>query len=161
MTDQSTTKADILVAEQVIIVNPQPTKTKLRAFFEWAVGILPIIHGGLVAPLCRIWANYYRQVPTREGVIMPHSALSFIVYALLAFVQIKSQGVPGFPFKTHPQPIMCSVTSLMMYGLASAAELVISAASFDHTSIYAIIAHLGKVASLCIMVVSLASLFYL
>lgn len=157
---QSATEIDIPLAEQVIVVNPQPAETRLHPLFQWVIRIL-LICGGPVAPLYRLWADYYRQVPVGGGAIMPHSTLNFIINALLAFVEIKSQGAKEFPFKTHPQTIMFSVTSLMIYGLASAAELVISAAGLDPTCIYAVIAHLGKVISLCILVISLASLFYL
>ncbi|MFS7927712.1 hypothetical protein Hanom_Chr04g00312311 [Helianthus anomalus] len=96
-------------------------------------------------------------------VAMPSSALSFITNALIALAAIKSQ------FQTHPQAIMFSVTCLLIYGLASAAELVpskkliygLASAGLDPTSVYAITAHLGKIVSLCILVVSLASLFYM
>ncbi|MFS7927672.1 hypothetical protein Hanom_Chr04g00311871 [Helianthus anomalus] len=95
----------------------------------------------------------YRQVAFGgEGVAMPHSAMGFIINVLLALAEIKSQGAPGFPFRTHPQAIMVSVTGLLMYGLASAAELV----GLDPTSVYAIAVYLGKLFSLCILVASLA-----
>ncbi|MFS7927709.1 hypothetical protein Hanom_Chr04g00312281 [Helianthus anomalus] len=90
---------------------------------------------------------------------MPHSALGFIINALLALAEIKSQGqgAPGFLFRTHPRAIMVFVNGLLMYGLASAAELV----GLDPNSVYAIAVHLGKLFSLCILVASLASLFYI
>ncbi|MFS7927680.1 hypothetical protein Hanom_Chr04g00311951 [Helianthus anomalus] len=100
-------------------------------------------------PLRHLWAHYYRPVVFGgEGVAMPHSALSFIIKALIAFVAIKSQCFPGFPFRTHPILIMFSVTSLVIYGLASAAELVVPSAGLDPTSVYAVTTHLGKIVSL-------------
>ncbi|MFS7927684.1 hypothetical protein Hanom_Chr04g00311991 [Helianthus anomalus] len=74
------------------------------------------IRGRLIAPLHQVWDQYYRRVAFgEEGVFMPQSALSFVINTLLAFAAIKSQGVPGFPFKTHPQSIMVSVTSLLCW----------------------------------------------
>lgn len=106
--------------------------------------------------------EYYPRVAFGEaGVVMPYSTLNFIINALLAFIEIKAQDMPGFPFQTHPHAIMCSVTSLLMYGLATVAELVVSTAGLDRTSIYAIVVHLAKIGSLCILVASLASLFYI
>ncbi|KAJ0699729.1 hypothetical protein HanOQP8_Chr10g0359331 [Helianthus annuus] len=165
---QSTTEIVIPVTD------PQPMKIKLCTFFTAAYMILfecvhyiftvasTIIRGRLLAPLHQVWDQYYRGVAFGEaGVFMPHSALSFVINALLAFAAIKSQGVPGFPFKTHPQSIMVSVTSLLIYGVASVAKLVVSPAGLDRTSVYVVTAHLRKVGSLCIFVVSLASLFYI
>ncbi|KAL8228605.1 hypothetical protein R6Q59_000002 [Mikania micrantha] len=106
--------------------------------------------------------HYYPQVAFVEAsVIMPHSTLSFIINGLLALVEIKTQCLPGFPFQTHPHIIMLSVTSLMMFGLASVAELIVLAVGLDRTSVYAIIARLGKIGSLCALVASLVSLFYI
>ncbi|MFS8015267.1 hypothetical protein Hanom_Chr15g01354401 [Helianthus anomalus] len=159
---RSTTQIVIPVAD------PQPASIKLGTIFTATYLVLfqcighvftvasTALHGGLVAPLRHLWGHYYRRVVFGgQGVVMPRSALSFIIIALLALAEIKSQ------FQTHPQAIMFSVNSLLMYGLACAVELVVSAAGLDPTSVYAIIAHLGKVGSLCILVASLASLFYL
>ncbi|MFS7927682.1 hypothetical protein Hanom_Chr04g00311971 [Helianthus anomalus] len=163
---------------QIVIpaADPQPPTIKLCTFFTAAYLIVfecirhiftvasIALHGRLVAPLRHLWAHYYRQVVFGgEGVAMPHSALAFIINALLALAEIKSQGLPGFPFQTHPLLIMFSVTCLLIYGLASAAELVVSSAAggLDPTSVYAVTAHLAKIGSLLILVASLASLFYI
>ncbi|KAL8210133.1 hypothetical protein R6Q57_006865 [Mikania cordata] len=156
------------------VVDTCPTKTKLLKFVTTAylmlfqcighvLNVVAIsIYGGLVSPLCHLWAHYYPQVAFVEaGVIMPHSTLSFIINGLLALVEIKTQCLPGFPFQTHPHIIMLSVTSLMVYGLASVAELIVLAVGLDHISVYAIIACLGKIVSLCTLVASLVSLFYI
>lgn len=157
----STTDIDNPVTEEVIVfVKSEPAKTNhdinftaifllqcLRNMFN-----LPGIPGGLVASLGHLFGE--------EGVIMPGSALSFIITVLIAFAEIKSQGNSEFPFQTHPHFIMVSVTSLLMYGLASATELLISAAGLDAISAYAIIARLGRIGSLWILVASLACLFY-
>ncbi|MFS7927677.1 hypothetical protein Hanom_Chr04g00311921 [Helianthus anomalus] len=93
-------------------------------------------------PLRPLWVHYYqREVFGGEGVAMPHSAFSFITNALIALAAIKSR------FQTHPLPIMFSVTCLLIYGLASEAELKISCAGLDLTSVYAIDPHLGKIVS--------------
>nr|GEX44415.1 retrotransposon protein, putative, Ty1-copia subclass [Tanacetum cinerariifolium] len=56
---------------------------------------------------------------------------------------MKSQGQHGFLFETQPCVIMVAVTSLLVYELAYAIELGVSAASdVDHTSVYALIARL-------------------
>ncbi|MFS7927683.1 hypothetical protein Hanom_Chr04g00311981 [Helianthus anomalus] len=165
--NQSTTQIDIPVAE------PQPAKTKLAAMFTAAYMIVfecvrhilslasTAIRGGLVTSLRHLWAHYYGRGVFGGGVAMPHSALSFIIKALIAFSAIKSQCFPGFPFQTHPILIMFSVTSLVIYGLASAAELFVSSAGLDPTSVYAVTTHMGKIVSLCIMVASLAALIYI
>ncbi|KAF5785778.1 hypothetical protein HanXRQr2_Chr10g0432691 [Helianthus annuus] len=90
-------------------------KIKLCTFFTAAYMILfecvhhiftvasTIIRGRLLAPLHQVWDQYYRGVAFGEaGVFMPHSALSFVINALLAFAAIKSQGVPVFPFQDSP-----------------------------------------------------------
>ncbi|KAL8238720.1 hypothetical protein R6Q59_015287 [Mikania micrantha] len=155
------------------IVNQPPIKSKLHTFFATTYFILfhsvthiftlatKAIHGGIITPLCHLWPYYYPRIAFMEQrVVMPHSSISFIVNGLLVFVEIKSQGQPGFPFKTHPTSIMFSVTSLLMYGLFCATEFVVYEAIGDPTSVYVIITHLGKICSLYILVASLAYLFY-
>ncbi|KAL8263743.1 hypothetical protein R6Q59_021873 [Mikania micrantha] len=126
--------SDISVAKEDTSVKPEPAKTNHSSFISHAF--------------------------EEEFVVMPQSTVGFIITALLAFVDIKSQGNPEFPFITHPQAIMVSITSLIMYGLASGAELIVSGACNNPNVVYAIIARLGRIVYLCIMVVSLSSLFY-
>ncbi|GJY26536.1 hypothetical protein Tco_0401262 [Tanacetum coccineum] len=127
---------EIPVAEVAIVIEPELTQTNDAKFFTCSflfqhigyVFNLEAIRGGLLAPMFNLGSNYYLQVVSaEEGVIMPRSALTFIITTLVAFVEIKSQGQPGFPFETHPRAIMVAVTSLPVYGLASAAELGVSA----------------------------------
>ncbi|GJZ16823.1 hypothetical protein Tco_0552946 [Tanacetum coccineum] len=160
---------EIPVAEVVIDIEPEPTQTNPDRHFTCLmlfpyighVFNLEAIRGGSLAPMFHLWSNYYLQVVfAKEGVIMPRSALTFIISTMLAIVEIKLQGQPGFPFEMHPRAIMVSVTSLPVYGLASATELGVSALGLDHTSVYAIIARLVRICSLCILVTSLACLFY-
>ncbi|KAK1419046.1 hypothetical protein QVD17_28202 [Tagetes erecta] len=129
-----------------------------RIFIVAAMAIRSV----LVTPIRHLWTLYYPQVAVGEaGIVMPHSTINFMINALLALAEIKAQGVTGFPFQTHPRIIMFSVTSLLLYGLASALELVVySIMGLDPTSVYAVIAHLGKIASLFILVGSLVFLFY-
>lgn len=157
---------DIPVGEEVIFVEPEPPKANYITTAFWIHRLsqifnLTAIRGGLVDPLHHLWINYYPRLPFgEERVVMPRSALTFIITVLLAFVEIKSQGMSGFPFLSHPHTIMVSITSLLMYGLASAAELVVSAAGLDPTSVYAIIARSGRIICLCMLVASLTCLFY-
>ncbi|MFS7927717.1 hypothetical protein Hanom_Chr04g00312371 [Helianthus anomalus] len=105
-----------------------------------------------------LWNNHLLQ-----GVLnvdMPTSSFAFVINALLTFTEIKSQRDPQFPFQTHPQVVMLSVTSLLVYGFASVAQHFISATRLCPDSVYAIIARLGQMACLCILVGSLASWFY-
>ncbi|KAL8238755.1 hypothetical protein R6Q59_015322 [Mikania micrantha] len=149
-------------------------KTKLLNFFTITYLILCqcvghvfnvvaiAMRGGLVSPLRHIWTHYYPRVAFGEaGVIMPHSSLTFIINTLLALVAIKTQCLSGFPFQTHPHIVILSITCIMMYGLASVVELIVLAVGLDRASVYAIIAHLGKIGSLCTLVASLASLLYM
>ncbi|KAK1419002.1 hypothetical protein QVD17_28157 [Tagetes erecta] len=94
-----------------------------------------------------------------KHVVMPSSSLTFIITLLIAFAGIKAQGQPDFPFITHPLLVRFSINSIVMYGLSCVAELV--ALGLDHsTSVFAIMARLGKLSSLCILVTSLTCLFY-
>ncbi|MFS7953084.1 hypothetical protein Hanom_Chr07g00614461 [Helianthus anomalus] len=92
---------------------------------------------------------------------MPRSTLDFIITCLLGFVEIKSQGNAEFPFNTHPWAINVSITSLVFYGVASATEYVMSVVGQNHMSVYVVIVSFRRVASLCVSVASLASLFHL
>ncbi|KAI3689729.1 hypothetical protein L2E82_47695 [Cichorium intybus] len=111
----------------------------------------------LLEHLGRLWMDYY---PPIFGVIILPSPLKFIIIGLAAFAEMKSQG-SEFPFKTHPRSKNVAVTSLLVYGLASAAEHFISATPLGPASVYAVVAHSGRTCSLCILVASVASLFYL
>ncbi|KAK1419045.1 hypothetical protein QVD17_28201 [Tagetes erecta] len=86
---------------------------------------------------------------------MPSSSFTFVITSLFAFTAIKSQGDTKFPFNTHPQAIWLSVTCVLLYGFASAGQyLVTSTARLGPNSVYAIVACLGRMVSLCILVVS-------
>ncbi|KAJ9536918.1 hypothetical protein OSB04_029651 [Centaurea solstitialis] len=80
---------------------------------------------------------------------MPISRLTFITTALLALVEIKSQGEVEFPFQTHPRAIMVAINCLLMYGFVSIIELVVHAARLD--TLYAMTARLGRIVSLCFL----------
>lgn len=118
--------------------------------FNWIARILNLLDtiGGLLI-------NYYPQ--TFGAIDMPPSPITFIIASLYAFAEMKSQG-SDFPFKTHPGFINVALVCLILYGLASAAEFFIYA--IRPGSVYGMIVHLVRVGCLCIMVMSLASLFY-
>ncbi|KAI7744769.1 hypothetical protein M8C21_016904, partial [Ambrosia artemisiifolia] len=114
--------------------DPQP-KAKLLTFFTDAYlflyrcvdRILTLPAATVVTPLRHLWDNYYPRLAfLEERVIMPHSTLGFIITVLLVLAEIKAQGQPGFPFKTHPHLVKVSVNSVVMYGLSCAAELLAS-----------------------------------
>ncbi|KAL8263785.1 hypothetical protein R6Q59_021915 [Mikania micrantha] len=97
----------------------------------------------------------------QEGVIMPPDTLPFVIKTLIDFLKIKSQGQPGFPFDTHPKLTKFSITCLLMFVLASVAEHFVSGPGFDpNTSVFPVIARLGKNTSLYSMVASLACLCF-
>ncbi|CAH1422824.1 unnamed protein product [Lactuca virosa] len=81
----------------------------------------------------------------------------FIPFLLKCIGYIGSE----FPFKTHPRSMNVAITSLLFYGLASAAEHVTSATRLGPASVSTIVAHSGRIGSLCTLVASVASLFYL
>ncbi|KAI3689722.1 hypothetical protein L2E82_47688 [Cichorium intybus] len=110
----------------------------------------------LLERLGRLWMDYY---PPIFGVIMLPPPLNFVTTGLVAFAEMKSQG-SEFPFKSHPGSMNVAVTSLLVYGLVSAAEHFISATRLGPASVYAIVAHSGRIVSLSILVASVASLFY-
>ncbi|KAI3689719.1 hypothetical protein L2E82_47685 [Cichorium intybus] len=89
----------------------------------------------------RLWMDYY---PPIFRVIMLPSPLKFIITGLAAFAEMKSQGTE-FPFNTHPRSMNVAVTSLLVYGLASAAEHFISATRLGPASVYAIVAQEGRI----------------
>ncbi|CAH1453803.1 unnamed protein product [Lactuca virosa] len=127
----------------------------IASFYKCIAHIVNILE-----PLHRLWINYYLPTFGESAVIMPPSPLSFIITSLYAFADIKSQG-SEFPFNTHPRSINVAITSLLFYGLASGAEHFICVSRLGPTSVYAIIARLGRISCLCVLVASLASLFYL
>ncbi|KAD6453294.1 hypothetical protein E3N88_07999 [Mikania micrantha] len=77
------------------------------------------------------------------------------------FTAIKSQGESRFPFHSNPQTITLAINSLIMYGLASEVENVISAARPGPNSVYVLIARLGKKLCLYVLMGAMASLFIL
>ncbi|KAI3689720.1 hypothetical protein L2E82_47686 [Cichorium intybus] len=95
----------------------------------------------LLEGLGRLSMEYY---PPIFGAIILPSPLKFIIIGLAAFAEMKSQG-SEFPFKTHPRSMNVAITSLLVYGLASAAEHFISATRLGPTSVYAIVAHSGRI----------------
>ncbi|KAL4565673.1 hypothetical protein LXL04_029776 [Taraxacum kok-saghyz] len=103
------------------------------------------------------WMDYYRRI--FMAIKLP-SPLKFIIIVLLAFAGMKSQ-VSEFPFKTHPRSMNVSISSLLFYGLSSAAQHFISATWLRPDSVYAVVAHSGRIGSLCILVASVLCFFYL
>ena len=132
----------------------EETKPKEVPSIAEMVNIVILAARGFVAYIHCIWIN--------EGVIMPGSVLRFVVGGLIGFMEMKSQGQTGFPFKTNPREIKVAVTSLIMYGLAAGVEhVIISATSSTPTSLYAIIARYVKVVSVYLLVGALVSLVYI
>ncbi|KAI3689733.1 hypothetical protein L2E82_47700 [Cichorium intybus] len=151
-----------VVKEEVVVVELEPPAEVNHGTLSFAITFLFNCIGHIVRVLerlSRLWVNYYPRIFGEEEVIILPSPLNFIVIGLYAFAEIKSQG-SDFPFKTHPRSTNVAVTSLLFYGLASIAKHVISATRLGPASVYAIIANLGKIGSFCILVASLASLFY-
>ncbi|CAH1453801.1 unnamed protein product [Lactuca virosa] len=151
------------VDEEAMVVHVEPPAEANIITFNFVIEFLFNFIAHIVnhmKPLAQVWINYYERTFREEAVIMPPSPFSFIVTSLCVFAEIKSQG-SQFPFQTHPQSMNIVVTSLLFYGLASAAEHFISVTHLGPTSVYAIIARLGRICCLCILVACLASLFYL
>ena len=94
------------------------------------------------------------------GVVLPRSTLSFIITTLLALVAIRSQGNPEFPYQTNPISVMAAVTCVVMYGLASAAELIMTHATDFDPDMVVVIARFGMLGSLCLFTAFLASMLY-
>ncbi|KAL8210238.1 hypothetical protein R6Q57_006970 [Mikania cordata] len=112
--------------------------------------------------VCRLWTHYFpRGTLGEEGTIIPGSTFNFVIIGLLSFTAIKSQGESTFPFHSNPLTVRLAINSLIVYGLASAAENVISAARPGPDSVFVFIAHLGRKLCLYILVGALASLFFL
>ncbi|KAI3689738.1 hypothetical protein L2E82_47705 [Cichorium intybus] len=148
--------------EEAVVVEIEPPAEVNHGTFRMRFAIAFLLKCiryivNLLERLGRLWINCYPQI---FGVIMLPSPLKFIVISLAAFAEMKSQGTE-FPFQTHPGSMNVAVTSLLFYGLASAAEHFISATRLGPASVYAIVAHSGRMFSLCILVASIASLFYL
>ncbi|KAI3689716.1 hypothetical protein L2E82_47682 [Cichorium intybus] len=146
--------------EEVIVVEIEPSAEVYHEKVSSAVSFFLKCTRYIVTlleRLGRIWIDYYPQI---FGVIMLPSPLKFVIIGLAAFADMKSQG-SDFPFKTHPRSMNIAVASLLVYGLASAAEHFISATPLGPSSVYAIVAHSGRIGCLCILVASVASVFYL
>lgn len=144
----STSSVEVKVESKVEAARKN-NKSRVSHLFNVAVATLH--RGGLTVFVC----VFEEQVV----VLMPPHTFSFIITCLLAFAEIKSQGNNKFPFETHPRAVIVSLTTLVIYAFASAAEPVIYAAGFNHTCVYAIIARLGRLGALFILVASLLSLF--
>ncbi|KAL7596922.1 hypothetical protein Lser_V15G30599 [Lactuca serriola] len=147
--------------EEIVVVKIQPPAEVHRGTFIFTIAvalkcILYIVT--LLERFGRLWMYYY---PRLFGEIMLPSPLKFIIIGLATFAEMKSQG-SEFPFKTHPRSMNVAVTSLLFYGLASAVQHFISACTrLGPASVSAIVAHSGRIGSLCILVATVASLFYL
>ncbi|CAH1453805.1 unnamed protein product [Lactuca virosa] len=137
--------------EKVIVVKIEPPAEVHHGTFIFAIAfvlkcILYIV--SLLERFGRLWMYYY---PRLFGEIILPPPLKFIIIGLAAFTEIKSQG-SEFPFKTHPRSMNVAVTSLLFYGLASAAQHFISTCTrLGPASVYAITAHSGRIGSLCIL----------
>ncbi|KAC9145049.1 hypothetical protein E3N88_46299 [Mikania micrantha] len=113
--------------------------------------------------VCRLWTHYFPQGTLgEESMIIPGSALNFVIVGLFSFIAIKSQGEARFPFHSNPQAVKVAITCLIVYGLISEAENVISAARPGPNSVYVFfIARLGRKLCLLVLVCAMASLFIL
>lgn len=157
---------DNQVVENVIVIEALPAETENGTSVTTkspssSAGRFSVIYNLAarrpMASLHSLWTNYYPGRAIGEDLIIPGSTLKFVIAGLLGFAEIKSQGKTGFPFETHPQAVMVAVSSLLMYGFASAAEHILSATLIVD---YALIARLGRMVSLYMLVGSLATLFY-
>ncbi|KAI3689728.1 hypothetical protein L2E82_47694 [Cichorium intybus] len=130
--------------EEVFVVEIEPTA---EVFHETVNSAIPFLLKciryiiNLLKRVGRLWMDYY---PPIFGVIILPSPLKFITIGLAAFAEMKSQG-SEFPFKTHPRSMNVAVTSLLVYGLASAAEHSISATRLGPASVYTMVAHSGRI----------------
>ncbi|KAL7596926.1 hypothetical protein Lser_V15G30593 [Lactuca serriola] len=144
----------------VVVIESQPPaeiyhETTLGFFIPFLLKCIGYIVR-LLERLGRLCMDYYQRL---FGVVKLPSPLKFIIICLAAFAEMKSQG-SEFPFKTHPRSMNVAITSLLFYGLASAAEHVLSATRLGPASVSTIVAHSGRIGSLCTLVASVASLFY-
>ncbi|CAI9291347.1 unnamed protein product [Lactuca saligna] len=126
--------------EEVVIVEIEPPAEVHHGTFIFAIAfvlkcILYIV--SLLERFSRLWMYYY---PRLFGEIILPPPLKFIIIGLATFAEMKSQG-SEFPFKTHPRSMNVAVTSLLFYGLASAAQHFISACTrLGPASVSAIVA---------------------
>ncbi|MFS7926299.1 hypothetical protein Hanom_Chr04g00295421 [Helianthus anomalus] len=157
MTQGSVT--DNEVAEQNV-VGEQPAETNTQTANVYGI---PIIAARRLIPfLKRMWTDHFPQgALEEEGVMTPRLAFKVVIIGLFGFASIKFQGGGGggtkSPFHTHPWISMVSVTSMLMYGLAS---YVISALPPGLNFVYASVRLVGKLC-LYIYVVTFISLFYI
>ena len=144
--------------EEVVIVEIEPPAEVHHGTFIFAIAFVLKYIVSLLERFSRLWMYYY---PRLFGEIKLPPPLKFIIIGLATFAEMKSQG-SEFPFKTHPRSMNVAVTSLLFYGLASAVQHFISACTrLGPASVSAIVAHSGRIGSLCILVATVASLFYL
>ncbi|CAH1453809.1 unnamed protein product [Lactuca virosa] len=147
--------------EEIVVVKIETPTEVYHGTFTFARAVLLKCIGYIVSllkSLGRLWMEHYPQI---VGGIMLPSPIKFIIVGLAAFAEMKSQG-SEFPFKTHPLTMNVAIAGLLFYGLASAAQHFISACTrLGPASVYAIVAHSGRIGCLCILVASVASLFYL
>ncbi|KAL7594197.1 hypothetical protein Lser_V15G30600 [Lactuca serriola] len=146
--------------EEVVVVEIELPSEVCHGTFTFALAFLLKCIGYIVSLLellGHLWMEYYRRI---FGEIILPPPLKFIIIGLAAFAEMKSQG-SEFSFKTHPRSMNVAGTSLLFYGLASVVEHLISTSFLGPASVYAMVAHSGRIGSLCVLVATVASLFYL
>ncbi|GKE62140.1 hypothetical protein Tco_1512507 [Tanacetum coccineum] len=110
------------------------------------------------------------SVPLIPGDMSPGKVLKaaqergLAVIALLAFVAMKSQGNPGFPFETHSQmakiPIACFVIYGLLYAAVYLVKLLAPNPNPNPNPRLVARAHIGRIGLMWIVVASLVSLLF-
>ncbi|XP_024996850.1 uncharacterized protein LOC112529713 [Cynara cardunculus var. scolymus] len=166
MTSSTNDTVPVVVESSITIDAPTNHSPSVAITFpSRSIGLLSLIFGPVqrsMASLHNLWTNYYPPGAFgEESALMPGSDLNFIIIGLLAFLGIKAQGNTGFPFQTNPRTTMVSVSSLITFAVASSAKHVFSVGRPALTSIYTVVARLGRMVSLVTLVGSLTLLLYL
>ncbi|KAJ9537093.1 hypothetical protein OSB04_029826 [Centaurea solstitialis] len=142
------------VTETSINIDDVPVPTNTITTFNPS----PSVNGFIFGPLQRLMAYLLHPggaFGEEEGpLMMPGSAINFLIGGLFAFVAIKAQGNTGFPFQTNPRTMKVSVSSLIMFAVAEHA-LSVRRPPPAPISISTVVARFGRMVSLVTLLASL------
>ena len=148
---------EILEKEGMVVIplEEQPPQINHPALFIRASLFLQDLGARGLAALHDLAAILGRLLP-EDGDVLPQPTLNSIITYLLAFVSIKSQGHPDFPYITHHNSVLTAVICVVMFGFASAAEHI--ATRVDQPPVLKGVARTGRILCLFLLVIILTYL---
>ena len=138
-----------------IPLEEQPPQINHPVLFIRASLFLQDLSTRFVAALHDLAAILGRLLP-EDGDVLPQPTLNSIITYLLAFIAIKAQNHPHFPYTTHHKSVLAAVICVVMFGFASAAEHI--ATRVDPPPVLKDVARTGRILCLFLLVIILTYL---